>query len=51
MPDEPSQELPAEELLRPARLLPPHPETVIGDLTPEEGAAFLEAISRDRRTL
>jgi integrase len=28
-----------------------HEKMVIDDLTPEEGAAFLEAISRDRRTL
>jgi len=51
VPNEPSLELPVEELLRRARPLPPHEEMVIDDLTPEEGAAFLEAISRDGRTL
>ena len=50
-PNEPSLELPVEELLLRARPLQPHEEMVIDDLTPEEGAAFLEAISRDRRTL
>jgi hypothetical protein len=44
-------ELPVEKLLRRARPLPPHEEMVIDDLTPEEGEAFLEAISRERRTL
>jgi hypothetical protein len=51
MPNEPSLERPVEELLRRARPLPPHREMVIDDLTPEEGTAFLEAISRDSRTL
>ena len=51
VPNEPSLELPVEELLRRARPLPPHEEMVIDDLTEEEGAAFLEAISRDSRTL
>jgi hypothetical protein len=51
VPNEPSLELPVEELLRRARPLPPHEEMVIDDLTEEEGAAFLEAISRDRRAL
>jgi len=51
MPNEPSLELSVEEPLRRARPLPPHEEMVIDDLTPEEGAAFLEAISRDSRTL
>jgi hypothetical protein len=39
-------ELPVEELLKRARPLPPYGEMVIDDLTPEEGEAFLEAISR-----
>ena len=51
VPDESHMELPVEELLRRARQLPPHEKMVIDDLTPEEGAAFLEAIGRDRRTL
>ena len=34
---------PVEELLRPARPLPPHDEMVIEDLS-EEGAAFLAAV-------
>lgn len=51
MPNEPSMELPVEELLRRARPLPPHEEMVIEDLTPKEGEAFLDAIVRDRRTL
>ncbi len=42
--NEPSLELPVEELLRRARPLPPHEEMVIEDFTPEEGAAFLEAL-------
>lgn len=46
VPDESHMELPFEELLRRARPLPPHERMVIDDLTPEEGAAFLEAISR-----
>jgi len=40
---EPSLELPVEELLRRARPLPPHDEMVIDDLTEEEGLAFWEA--------
>ncbi|MCU1460216.1 MAG: hypothetical protein JWO37_291 [Acidimicrobiales bacterium] len=51
MPNGPTLELPVQELLRRARPLPPHEEMVIDDLTHEEGASFLEAISRDRRTL
>jgi hypothetical protein len=39
-----SLELPVEELLQRARLLPPHEEMVIDDLTEEEGAAFLAAL-------
>lgn len=35
---------PVEELLRPARPLPPHDEMVIEDLSEEEGAAFLAAV-------
>jgi hypothetical protein len=38
-------ELPVEELLRRARPLPPHEEMVIDDLSEEEGAAFLDAVS------
>ncbi|MGH2718941.1 MAG: hypothetical protein ACRDJU_10210 [Actinomycetota bacterium] len=37
-------ELPAEELLRRARPLPPHEDMVIDDLTEEEGDAFLAAL-------
>ena len=37
-------ELPVEELLRRARLLPPHNEMVIEDLSEEVGAAFLAAV-------
>jgi hypothetical protein len=44
VPNEPSMELPVDELLRRARPLPPHDEMVIDDLTPEEGEAFLEAL-------
>ena len=51
VPNDSSLELPVEELLRRARPLPPREDMVIHDLTPEEGAAFLEAISRERRTL
>lgn len=40
-----SLELPVEELLKRARPLPPRSETVIDDLTEEEGEAFLAAIS------
>jgi|GEM_PF-2541853 hypothetical protein len=46
-PDHPATEcleLPVEELLRRARPLPPYPEMVIDDLTPEEGEAFLAAV-------
>jgi hypothetical protein len=39
-----SLELPVEELLRRARLLPPHDEMLIDDRTEEEGAAFLETL-------
>lgn len=39
-----SLELPVEELLKRARPLPPYPEMVIDDLTPEEGEAFLAAV-------
>lgn len=52
MPNEPSMELPIEELLRRARPLPPHDEMVIAGLTEEEGRAFLEELDRARgRTL
>ena len=51
MPTGPSMELSVEALLRRARPLPPHEEMVIDDLTLEEGEAFLQAISRERRTL
>jgi hypothetical protein len=37
-------ELPAEELLRRARPLPPHEDMVIEDIDEEEGAAFLAAV-------
>jgi hypothetical protein len=37
-------ELPVEELMRRARLLPPHDQMVIEDLTEEEGEAFLAAV-------
>lgn len=39
-----SLELPVEELLKRAKPLPPYPEMVIDDLTPEEGEAFLAAV-------
>jgi hypothetical protein len=39
-----SLELPAAELLRRARPLPPHEDMVIDDLTEEECAAFLAAL-------
>jgi hypothetical protein len=51
MPDESPLKLPVEELPRRATPLPRHDEMVIDNLPPEESAAFLEAISRDRRTL
>ena len=52
MPNEPSMELPVEELLGRARPLPPHAEMVIDDLTEEEGWAFLKELERARgRTL
>lgn len=38
-------ELPVEELLRRARPLPDHDEMAIGDLTEEEGEAFLAAVA------
>ncbi|MDO8208905.1 hypothetical protein [Conexibacter sp. CPCC 206217] len=41
---EPNLELPVEELLRRARPLPRHEEMVIGDLSEDEGAAFLTAV-------
>jgi hypothetical protein len=44
-------ELPVEELLRRARPLPPHEEMVIDDLNEEEGAAFLDASSREPGSL
>lgn len=37
-------EVPVAELLRRARVHPPYGEDVIEDLTPEEAAAFLEAV-------
>lgn len=37
-------ELAVEELLARARPLPPHHEMMIGDLSEEEGAAFLLAL-------
>jgi hypothetical protein len=43
--DEPSLELPVEEVLRRARPLPPHEEMVIDDLTEEEAAAFFSAVN------
>ncbi len=39
-----SRDLPVPELLRRARPLPPPGDMVIGDLTEEEGAAFLAAL-------
>jgi hypothetical protein len=42
--DQQHLELPVEELLRRARPLPPRDETMIEDLTEEEGEAFLAAI-------
>jgi hypothetical protein len=41
--NEPSLELPVEELIRRARPLPPHEEMIIDDLTEEEGRLFIEA--------
>jgi len=38
-----------EELLRRARPLPPHEEMVIEDLAEEEGLAFYEPLTRERR--
>jgi hypothetical protein len=38
-------EVPVEELLRRARPLPPHEEMVIEDLSEDEGAAFLAALT------
>jgi hypothetical protein len=50
VPDSPrrqqSLELPADELLRRARPLPPRDEMVIDDLTESEGDAFLAALAR-----
>ena len=47
-PIEPKQdgclELSVEELIRRARPLPPHEEMVIGDLSEDEGTAFLAAL-------
>ena len=52
VPNEPSMEVPVEELLRRARPLPPHDQMVIDDLTGDEGRAFLEELERARsRTL
>jgi hypothetical protein len=42
--DDQHLELPAKELLRRARPLPPHADMVIEDLTEDEGRAFLSAV-------
>jgi len=43
--NEPSLELPVEELLKRAKPLPPHEQMVIEGLTEEEGLAWLDAVN------